>query len=130
MATQRLPRCLKRALLGVLLFHAGTLQAQKVKLLVQSGPVAGFAYHQGQQVWPDMKPGDRLTLVREPDNPHDGLAIRVEWRGWKLGYLPKLENGAVAHAMDQGSRIEARIARLQPHPNPRQRVWIEVFVVL
>jgi hypothetical protein len=54
-------------------------------------------------------------LVREPDNPHDANAMRVEWRGRKLGYLPRAENRAVAAAMDNGDKVDARIAKLRQH---------------
>ena len=60
-------------------------QAQTVKLLVQSSPLAGFQYHAGKMFWEQLKVGDALTLVREPDNPHDLRAVRVEWQGWQLG---------------------------------------------
>jgi hypothetical protein len=107
-----------------------TALAADVRILVQSSPLAGFRYYAGEALWQDMREGDRLTLVREADNPHDANAVRIEWRGQKLGYLPRAENRTVAAAMDKGEAIDARIARLRPHKNPWQRVLIEVFVVL
>ena len=68
--------------------------------------------------------------VREADNEHDGNAIRVEWRGHKLGYVPRAENRAVAAAMDHGDKLVARIAKLTEHANPWRRVEFEVFVEL
>ncbi len=104
--------------------------AADVRILVQSSPLAGFKYHAGESLWHEMREGDRLILVREADNEHDGNAIRVEWRGQKLGYLPRAENRAVAAAMDNGDKVDARIAKLRQHRNPWQRMLIEVFVVL
>jgi hypothetical protein len=104
--------------------------AGEVRVLVQSSPLAGFQYHAGEALWQDMREGDRLTLVREPENTHDGNAVRVEWRGQKLGYLPRAENRSVAAAMDRGEPVDARIAKMRQHRNPWQRVLIEVFVVL
>lgn len=107
-------------------------QPHTLRILVQSSPLAGFQYHEAGAIWHEMKAGDALQLRREPDNAHDAHAIRVEWRGRMLGYLPRAENRAVATQMDRpgGDRIEARIARLREHPNPWQRVLVEVFVVL
>lgn len=105
-------------------------QAQTVKLLVQSSPLAGFQYHAGAALWEELAVGDALTLVREPLNPHDARAVRVEWRGQQLGYLPRAENEAVAAALDRGERVEGRIAALVDHRNPWRRLRIEVFVVL
>jgi hypothetical protein len=106
----------------------GAGQAQVVKLLVQSSPLAGFRYAEASLVWHELKLGDRLDLVREPDNPHDRNAVRVEWRGRKLGYVPRAENQALAWAMDRGETVTARISRLREHPNPRLRLEFEVFV--
>jgi hypothetical protein len=121
---------LTKALLLAAAMAFGAADAADVRILVQSSPLAGFKYHAGESLWHEMREGDRLALVREPDNPHDGNAIRVEWRGQKLGYLPRAENRAVAAAMDNGDKVDARIAKLRQHRNPWQRVLIEVFVVL
>lgn len=104
--------------------------AGEVRILVQSSPLAGFRYYAGEVLWHEMREGDRLALVRETDNEHDGNAVRVEWRGQKLGYLPRAQNRAVAAALDNGEAVDARIAKLRQHRNPWQRVLIEVFVVL
>ena len=106
------------------------VKAESVKLLVQSSPLAGFQYHAGAALWEELAVGDALTLVREPQNPHDARAVRVEWRGRQLGYLPRAENEAVAAALDRGERVAGRIAALVQHRNPWRRVRIEVFVVL
>jgi hypothetical protein len=119
----------RRTLAGlVLLAVALAAPAQTVKLLVQSSPLAGYRYAEAAQVWPELKVGDRLDLVREPDNPHDRNAVRVDWRGRKLGYVPRAENEGLAWAMDRGETVSARISRLQAHRNPRLRIEFEVFV--
>ena len=115
------------SLLAVLCFSA---QAQSIRLLVQSSPLAGFAHYEAAANFDAIKVGDALTLIREADNPHDAYAVRVEWHGIKLGYLPRKENRAVAMEIDKGGKVEARVARLRQHPNPRERVLIEVFAVL
>jgi hypothetical protein len=105
-------------------------QSSEVRMLVQSSPLAGFQYYQGRQLWDEIKVGDALALVRESDNPHDRNAVRVEWQGHKLGYVPRRENQAVAQHMDRGGRVEARVSRLLVHRNPWQRIEFEVFVRL
>ena len=64
-------------------------------ILLQDSPLAGFQYHAGKAVWPQLRVGDALTLVREPDNAHDARAVRVEWQGRKIGYVPRRENADV-----------------------------------
>ncbi|MDD5247616.1 MAG: HIRAN domain-containing protein [Rhodocyclaceae bacterium] len=114
----------------LLILLAGTTCAESIRILVQSSPLAGFQYYAGDDLWQRMRVGDALTLVREADNPHDANAVRVEWHGVKLGYLPRAENRSVAAEMDAGTAVAARIARLTAHRNPWQRLLIEVFVVI
>ncbi len=116
------------ALLAGLCASADRAAAQQVRLLVQSSPLAGFNYHQAPEVWQGMRIGDALTLEREPDNVHDASAISVQWRGHKLGYVPRAQNAALAWAMDRGESLDARVSRLQPHRNPRKRIEFEVYV--
>lgn len=105
-------------------------RADSIRILVQSSPLAGSQYYALAAQWPAMRVGDALDLVREPGNRHDRHAIRVEWRGHKLGYVPRAENAAVAAALDGGERLVARIARLSDDPNPWRRVEFEVYVEL
>ena len=113
-----------------LLCLIGPTHAESIKVLVQSSPLAGFQYHAGNALWAEMREGDALALVREPENPHDANAVRVEWRGHMLGYLPRAENRSIAAEMDRGTRVSARIARLTMDRNPWRRLLIEVFIVL
>jgi hypothetical protein len=100
------------------------------RILVQSSPVAGFQFHEGKQVWAQLKVGDALRLVREPANVHDTRAVRVEWNGHLLGYVPRAENDAVARQLDRGNKLEARIVRLTKHHDPWKRIEFEVFLKL
>jgi hypothetical protein len=114
------------------LLACASLQAEQpaTRILIQSSPLAGFQFHEGKQLWDQLKVGDPLTLVREPDNPHDARAVRVQWNGHMLGYVPRAENDAVARQLDRGNRLEARIVRLTKHRDPWKRVEFEVFLRL
>jgi hypothetical protein len=118
-------------LFAALLATAAPVWAQaSARILVQSSPLAGFQYHAGKALWEQMKVGDPLTLVREPDNAYDPRAVRVEWQGHKLGYVPRKENEAVARQLDRGNKLEARIVQLRKHRDPWKRVEFEVFLRL
>ena len=41
------------------------------------------------------------TLHREPRNPHDRNAIRVDVQGRTVGYIPRLDAAAIAPIMDR-----------------------------
>ncbi len=120
-------RLLLSVIVLVLAETAGA-QVPSVRILVQSSPLAGFRYGEAPSVWQELRRGDELELVREPDNPHDANAVLVAWRGRRLGYVPRAENAALAWAMDRGERLRARVSRLAEHPNPRRRIEIEVFI--
>lgn len=109
-------------------FACGQEPAGRVRLLVQSAPLAGFSYHAAAEVWCELRVGDPLELAREQDNPHDTNAISVLWRGRKLGYVPRRANAALAWGLDRGERLLARISRLSQHPNPARRIEFEVYV--
>ena len=98
------------------------------RLLVQESPLAGFQFHEGKRLWEELRVGDRLDLIREPENSHDARAVRVEWQGHFLGYVPRADNEDVARQLDRGARLEARITRLKKSRNPWQRVLFEVYV--
>ncbi|TCS70560.1 HIRAN domain-containing protein [Sulfuritortus calidifontis] len=118
----------RRHLLAWLLMLPATLAAGQIELLVQTSPVAGFQYHAGPALWPLMRAGDALSLVREPGNPYDPRAIRVEWNGAPIGFVPRLDNLDLARLMDGGVKPAARIVHLQASRDPWRRVLIEVYL--
>ena len=58
-----------------------------------------------------------FALVREPDNPHDKNAIRVELAGKKLGYIPKAIARDLAPEMDTGRDFLALFVSRNKHPH-------------
>lgn len=52
--------------------------------------LAGVQYSDYQKLSSKvLKPGLVLALIGEPNNPFDKLAIRVEYAGYRLGYIPR-----------------------------------------
>lgn len=98
---------------------------QRVEL--QRSPAAGFQYHMGDMIWLQLAEGDELTLVREPDNAYDPRAVRIDWRGHKLGYVPRTENTAVSYLLDGGLEVSAEIVTLRDADDPWQRVEFAVY---
>ncbi len=89
--------------------------------------VAGYEYHRGAMVEEHLAAGEPLSLVREADNPHDGLAVRIDWRGEKLGYVPRADNAEIARRIDAGEQLCCRINCLNPDAAPWRRLE---FVIL
>lgn len=97
-------------------------------LLLQVSPVAGFQYHQGEACWDAIEAGAILHLVREPENAYDPRAIRLDWNGHKLGYIPRVENTTLASLLDRGNRLTARIEAKQESANPWHRLQVAVYL--
>jgi hypothetical protein len=65
--------------------------------------VAGTTHRDLKEAERGLAPKDPLLLLRQPDNPHDGLAIRITDReGRMLGYVPRERNEVLARLMDAG----------------------------
>ena len=109
---------------------AGLAQAQTSEILVQSSVTAGFAHHEAKAVWEQIKPAMRWRWYASRTIAHDPNAVRVEWNGHMLGYLPRTDNEAVARQLDRGNRLQARIVRLGQYRNHRRRLEVEVYLPL
>ena len=91
---------------------------------VASCGVAGLQYYSyrrddglGGRISPQA--GDRLVLVREPDNRHDRNAVEVWWRNQhRLGHLPCKHP---ARAADQSWSGCGGVALIDGLPVPRQQ---------
>jgi HIRAN domain-containing protein len=118
------------ALAFAAVLDASPAPAAEAVIIVQRSPLAGFRYYEGGEAWRHMVVGDRLQLVRETDSPYDANAVRVEWRGVKLGYVPQRDNAAVARQIDRGAALEARVASVRENRNRSVRIELEVVAPL
>lgn len=98
---------------------------------LQTSPLAGFQYHNGETLWPHLtvrpEPVEGpLQLTREADNRFDDRAVRVDWQNHKLGYISRLANAAVSQLLDRGETLGATIAGLENSSNSWSRIKVEV----
>lgn len=115
-------------LAGAMALAVAGAHATQARIVVQSSPLAGFRHYEAPALWDAIKPGDPLVLVREPANPHDRNAVRVDWRGATLGYVPRSENAQVARQLDAGTPLAARITKVQHTRAPNRRIEFEVYL--
>jgi hypothetical protein len=111
---------------GVAIPQARATSSRRIEL--QRSPVAGFQYHRGESIWTGLRVGEGVNLVREPDNPFDPRAVRVDWQGCKLGYVPRIDNAAICHLLDNGQVVSAEIVALRESDNPWDRIEFAVFL--
>jgi hypothetical protein len=101
-----------------------------IRMMIQESALAGSQFHDLSTQWDQIQVGAALNLIREPENPHDPRAIRVEWQGHLLGYVPRKENLQISVAMDAGDTLQAKVVALKTHRNPWLRLRFAVYAVL
>ena len=92
--------------------------------------IAGFTYHDGCEVFDQLKIGSPLRLIRDEDNQYDTNAVAVFFGDTWLGFVPRQKNSDLALFMDMGHEdlFVARIQQLNPQAHPEQQVGVVVFV--
>lgn len=101
-----------------------------LRTLLQTSPIAGFQYHCGEDCWALMRAGDPLSLVREPGNRFDERAVRLEWNGEKIGYVPARDNAAISQLLDRDDCLDAVITQLRESADPWDRVEFAVYLTI
>lgn len=99
------------------------------EILLQSSPVAGFQFYDGEELWGSLKPGDTMQLVAEPDNAHDQQAVKVMRGNRQLGYVPRNDNAIISQMLKRKQKLIARIAALQQSQDPWKRITIDILLV-
>lgn len=60
------------------------------------------------------RPGEEVRLVREPENPHDRMAVAViSCRGIKVGYLKRDRAVWIGSKIDRGYDVRAIVQRVK-----------------
>jgi hypothetical protein len=73
-----------------------------------------------QKVIESLSPGELLTLVPEPENAFDALAIQVQGQGVKLGYCPRYLNQDFHTLLKESSEVRLTVEKVNPSPAPVQ----------
>lgn len=123
---------IRLAVVAIALLSSVGVRAQSIEseFVVQRSLAAGLRHHAAKHVWDEMTVGDPLQLVREPANGEDVNAVRIEWRGFMLGYLPRSENTAVARQLDRGAPLRARVGELAKYRNHRLKLAVDIYLPL
>lgn len=62
----------------------------------------------------ECRVGEKLELIREPDNPHDPRAVAIfTQRGIRVGYIRSTRAGWIGSKIDRGYDVRAIIERIR-----------------
>lgn len=92
--------------------------------------IRGFQHWDGALVLSELKAGDELALMAEPNNPHDPEAIAVYFKDTKLGYVPSEENALFSTMFFYGHAdvFEARAMQVDTEADPWEQVRMGIYV--
>ena len=98
--------------------------------LVNTFHIAGFQYYDRAFVLDKLKPGKKLKMAAEPENPYDPNAIELRYKKVKLGYVPRTENEKLALMAFYGHKgiFEARVLQVNPEAEPWRQVRVGIYV--
>ena len=119
--------------LGLVSSQTKAAQTQEAFML-QTSPMAGYQYYQGDAVWTKLQVGSSLHLKVESSNKYDTDAVEVYWQDShngefvKLGYLPRKQNYAVSQLLQNQKKLTAKIMQLTDSNDPWERVALAVFM--
>ena len=92
--------------------------------------IAGFSHWYGAEHLGELKPGTKLKLVAEPDNPYDPRAVAILLGKVKLGYIPRSMNAEVSQLMffGHGGIFKCVVTQVDKEAHPEQQVRVSVLV--
>ncbi len=91
--------------------------------------VAGFKYYDGPKIINKLKQSSKLTLIAEPDNPHDKYAVKVLYKSRMMGYVPRNDNRHISRLLRQNIKLDCRVIDADPGKSPWKMLNAEVCLV-
>jgi len=99
--------------------------------------IAGFVYYGGPDVIEGLNPlvprlsaGSRLDFFAEPHNPYDEFAVRMDYRGIKIGYVPRSDNKHISRLLQQNATLTCRAIEVNPKADTWKMVRVEVGMLV
>lgn len=84
-----------------------------VETFLMRTAIAGTQFVEGfEELTSGMEVGEVLELRRMPRNKYDSAAVSVLRSNSHIGYVPRVDNKAIASLMDSGHRVVAVVAEM------------------
>lgn len=93
--------------------------------------IAGTTHRALETVEPLLELNAIFNLRREPANKYDSLAVAVYTiENAHLGYIPREKNEILAHLLDHGKLLEARLNRKEWKPGYSNKNWLRLDITV
>ena len=92
--------------------------------------IAGQSHWDIAEVFGELKPGSKLKLKAEPDNPYDSNAVAVYYKSVKIGFVPRAQNGTISLLLAYGHKdvFKAYVVAVDPSGDLEHRVTMRINV--
>lgn len=92
--------------------------------------IAGFSYYEGCIAFKELRIGKKLKLKVEPNNNFDKNAVAIFYKDYKLGYVPRGTNRAIAKLLQCGIDVfEVRVQRIDASEHTENQIGVIVFLL-
>jgi hypothetical protein len=91
-------------------------------------PVKGLTYRSGLEISKArlLRVGDKLHLIKEPQNPMDRNAVKVITdENYQIGYVPREKSDLISRWIDQGTRLVCFVSKTTGGSMPY--IYMDVF---
>lgn len=88
--------------------------------------IAGVRFHELNSVIDEIAEGNKLTLIPEPSNKFDPNAVKIEYQGFMLGYVPKRISSEVVAMIEVGKEVKCILTELNKNADPWEKVKVEI----
>ena len=92
--------------------------------------IAGFSYHEGFNVFCELKVGTKVELRHEPGNPYDPEAVAIYYGENMIGYVPRDKNNEFYTYLyfGHGDLFETFISTVDDDAHPERRLRVVVRI--
>ncbi len=91
--------------------------------------VAGTGYSEKiEEIYPSLKVGEVLKLVRDPHNKHDEYAIAIMYQNDRVGWVPKSMNTVISRLLDAGKTLFFKITDLAEENTPWKHIAGKIYM--
>ncbi len=98
---------------------------KKMKEHLDHFHIAGFTYYDGAEAFKELEIGTLLRIELEPNNSYDPRAVKICYKDYHLGYVPRGNNRIFYKLLKVGiDAIEVRIQRINGQEHTEEQVGV------